>query len=308
MNTSPRVTIGFVPRERFSLAATALEWIYKNTTIPFKLVLVDCAIPKKYREQMDAVLQDKSNFEYIEVDHYIYPNQAKNLILQKLDTDYVCMIENDCLAYPGWLKRMVDTADEFPAKAITPMLLEGPPGSGKFHHDPGIGEIKTWEEDGKTVRRFQPNKNVQDYTNFKEPIVVPAMETHIGFFHSSVFETIPDFYDEKLTTREPINVTLALHNSGIPIVLEPRAKVNFVPPPPVYKDELPFYRMMWDMKTAVETNEYLVKKWNLRDMPMSTNFVRGQYFRTSWLKWNLYQPIAKWPHLKAKVKQLVGKK
>ena len=39
--TYPRITIGFLPRERFVLAAESLTSLYEHTTVPFELVVVD---------------------------------------------------------------------------------------------------------------------------------------------------------------------------------------------------------------------------------------------------------------------------
>ncbi len=59
------VTIGVVPRERFSLAAESLQRIFDCTDLPFNLIVVDCNIPARYRQQMDEVLNGRSNVKVI---------------------------------------------------------------------------------------------------------------------------------------------------------------------------------------------------------------------------------------------------
>ena len=44
MTSAPSVTIGVVPRERFSLAAEAIERIVEHTSVPYRLVVVDTTI------------------------------------------------------------------------------------------------------------------------------------------------------------------------------------------------------------------------------------------------------------------------
>ena len=59
------ITIGFFPRERFSLAAESLQRIFDYTCIPFNLIVVDCNTPKVYWQQMEQVLRGRSNVNVI---------------------------------------------------------------------------------------------------------------------------------------------------------------------------------------------------------------------------------------------------
>ena len=77
----PSLTMGFVPRERFSLAAKSLESILEHTPKPFRLIVVDCNIPAVYRREMDAVLSRFDDVQVIRRDHYLRPNQSKNLVI-----------------------------------------------------------------------------------------------------------------------------------------------------------------------------------------------------------------------------------
>ncbi len=79
-----KVTIGLIPRERFSLASEAIQTIYEHTTIPFDLVIVDCNIPEKYLAQINHVLLGRRNFQIIHSDHYLLPGQSRNLVLSLL--------------------------------------------------------------------------------------------------------------------------------------------------------------------------------------------------------------------------------
>ena len=61
-STEPIVTIAFIPRERFSRAADALRQLIENTAeVPFKLIIVDCKTPERYRRDVEAVVRGREN-------------------------------------------------------------------------------------------------------------------------------------------------------------------------------------------------------------------------------------------------------
>jgi len=55
------VTLVVVPRERFSLAPRALETLYENTAVPFRLVYVDAGSPAKVQPPLGgSIARDRS--------------------------------------------------------------------------------------------------------------------------------------------------------------------------------------------------------------------------------------------------------
>ena len=61
----PTVTIGFFPREQFSLAAESLQRIFDYTHIPFNLIVINCNTPEVYWKQIEQVLAGRSNVKVI---------------------------------------------------------------------------------------------------------------------------------------------------------------------------------------------------------------------------------------------------
>jgi len=105
------VTLIIVPRERFSYTQKSLENIYQNTNLPFKLIYVDVNSPSQTKRYLKVQAEQK-NFHLIRVNRFITPNQARNLALASVDTQYVVFIDNDVLVKPGWLEALVKCADE----------------------------------------------------------------------------------------------------------------------------------------------------------------------------------------------------
>jgi hypothetical protein len=100
------------------------------------------------------------------------------------------------------------------------------------------------------------------------------VEEHVLLFRRSVFDRIGPF-DEELNTLDDVDLGFALHHAGVTSVLEPRAVVNFVPPTsPPEPDELPYYRMRWDLDRAAASRKRIKQRWSSVDTPGDLEFVR----------------------------------
>jgi hypothetical protein len=274
--TVPTVTIGFVPRERFSLAAESLQRIFDYTHIPFNLIVVDCNIPKVYWQQMEQVLQGRDNVKIIHRDHYLLPNQSKNLVIQEAQDEYLCLIENDNLVQDRWLSQLIAACEEYPADVAVPLLMEGPLGAGKVHFDDLLGQVRTvhttdgvkWEIQPRTDRKEQER-------GCSERRAVQFMEQHCLLFRRSVFDRIGP-YDEELNTRDEIDLSLALYKAGVRVVFEPKCEIHYIPPYPPRPDETDYFFMKWDLERAAKSRNHIQKKWNLVHVPGDMEFVKDR--------------------------------
>ena len=138
--TQPIVTLIVVPRERFSYARTSLESLYEQTQIPFKLVYVDGNSPKSLKSYLTEQAQLKG-FKLLRTEHYLYPNQARNLGLQQVDTKYLVFVDNDVVVYPGWLKALVECAEETNAAVVGPLMCQHEPIHQEIHFAGGESHI-----------------------------------------------------------------------------------------------------------------------------------------------------------------------
>ena len=266
---NPSITIGFLPRERFLLAAESLASLYAHTTLPFELVVVDAATPKRYLDEMQAVLDGHDDWSMISVDRPLLPAESKNLILREARTDYVCLLENDNLFNDGWLEALLDACERGPADVAAPLIREGRGADG--HFDRHLGSVvPSTERPG--LWEVTPLTRPREATAHTER--VEFVEQHCLLFRRSVFDRI-GAYDEELNTRDEVDLSMALRAADARVVLEPRAVVNYVPPTsPPEADELPFYRNRWDLDRAIISRERIRERWSLVDTPGDLEFVR----------------------------------
>ena len=126
------VTVVVVPRERFSGTQQSLESIYAHTRRPFDLVYVDGGSPPEIQAYLKKASEDH-HFTLIRTDYILSPNEARNLGVGKVDTDYVVFIDNDVTVSTGWLAALTKCADETGSWVAGPLYLIGPPGTDVVH-------------------------------------------------------------------------------------------------------------------------------------------------------------------------------
>ncbi|MEO1509545.1 MAG: glycosyltransferase family A protein, partial [Cyanobacteria bacterium J06633_23] len=107
----PAITVVVVPRERFSYTQQSLESIYQYTNLPFELVYVDGGSPKSVQRYLSKAAAERG-FTLLRTEHFLAPNQARNLGLSQVKTDYVLFIDNDVHVSYGWLERLWQCAQE----------------------------------------------------------------------------------------------------------------------------------------------------------------------------------------------------
>jgi hypothetical protein len=271
----PGVTIGFVPRDRFCKAGEALERLFAVTPEPFNLVIVDCNIPQVFRSQMEKVLDGRPNVRTILTDHYVLTNQAHNLIIRESDSEFLCLMENDILPEEGWLSRLIEACDEHPADVAVPLIIERQGEFEKIHFDDRLGYVEEVETDDGTKYRIASRSGDKSEEVKAGRHRVGMIEVHCVLFRRRVFEQI-GLFDESMSARAEVDLSLALHNSNVALVFEPMSRVIYSPPPPIYPEERDYYLFKWDVDRAARNHDVLKQRWNLVDLPSSVDFVRAR--------------------------------
>jgi hypothetical protein len=305
MATTPRVTIGIIPRERFSLAAQAIRRIVEHTSVPYRLLVVDCNTPEPYRGEIERALPTDVPVEVLRFDRYLQPNESRNHVVAAAGTGndgeagnhgsrryehstgnatpsdqaFLCLIDNDVLVEPGWLEPLLAACEQESAGVVRPAVFK----LGKRHFDCRLGPVTTAL--GTPGHRLR----IEDRTLASEFDAAPGrrrvewLEMHCLLFRARVFPSIGPF-DEALNTREHVDLSLTLRAKGVPIVFEPASRVHFVPPPPVHRDERAFFYFRWDPDKAVASNARVRTKWELASYRSNIDWVLARHARVGRLR------------------------
>jgi len=238
------VTIAVVPRERFSHTAATLESIYEHTPQPFRLVYVDGGSPSRVARYLRKQASVRG-FTLLRTDHYLSPNEGRNLAIKNITTKYVVFVDNDAQVSPGWLEPLIECAEETGAWIVGPLLMVGKPGEEVIHHGGGAARID--EVDGR--RRFFEEHYLSDM-RLEEvgPLSrVPrgVLEFHCMLINMESFEQLGFLDEQLLTMYEHIDFCMAVESAGKKVYLEPGSIVTYIPMLRPELSDLPYYFLRW---------------------------------------------------------------
>lgn len=280
--THPQVTIIVVPRERFSCTYESLESIYEYTEIPFKLVYVDGNSPPKVRHYLEEQAQAR-NFQIVRTNHYLYPNQARNLGLAQVNTKYVVFIDNDVIVTPGWLTHLIKCAEETGATVVGPLMCQNEPLHETVHF--AGGESHIWVD--KTGRRrlrermYKQGQKVTDVYPQLQRTQTELAEFHCVLVRRSIFEQV-GFLDEAiLNTKEHLDFCMLVAQNGGTVYFEPACIVTYVPGPPLEWTDLHFYMLRWSNAWLLASLQRLREKWNLAE----DGYFQAKYKNMGWRRY-----------------------
>jgi GT2 family glycosyltransferase len=294
--TIPNVTIVVVPRERFSYAPQSLESIYQYTDYPFKLVYVDGGSPPKVWRYLEEQSRLKG-FELIRTNYYLSPNLARNIGLSRVETEYVVFVDNDVIVSPGWLRNLVQCADETNAVVVGPLTCISLPLHAKVHCAGGVAHIEeTTNKDGQIRRRIREKQlfaerkltDVRDRLRCEQ---TELAEFHCMLVRTKVFEQVGLLDEGLLSTREHIDFCMMVSQVGGMIYFEPSSVITYVPGPPMQVSDIPYYMLRWSDAWELDSLCYLQQKWNLSD---NSAFFKMRRNRLGWRRhiW-IIQPIVR---------------
>jgi len=278
-----QLTIGFVARERFSAAARSLESIFENTRVPFKLLVVDAGTPKRYAAQIERVLRGRPNVELLRSKDVLLNNAAKNLVMRNADSDYVAIVENDNLVSDHCFQHLMDAADQLTADVVVPRIFDGQRWPGVPHFDVRFGFIHDAKDDaGKPAIRLSRDRDRKKLKQDSPAAVIQGFECHLCLFRRATFDKAK-LFDESLSMRREVDESIAVFRAGLRAAVAPKAKILYLPPTFIERDERAFFRRTWDIQRAHQSHARIREKWNILEMPDSFKFLKRHRRRETYM-------------------------
>lgn len=262
--TVPKVTLVVSPRERFSYSQTSLESIYAHTSMPFHLVYVDGNSPKPVAEYLAAQAAEKG-FELVRVDHFLTPNQARNVGLARVKTPYVVFVDNDVVMSPGWLEALVGCADETDAAIVGPLTCQDEPAHQTIHFANGEARIIVDVKGRRRLREkmCRQGQQVAQVAHKLHRTPAELVEFHCMLVRTSLFEQLGPLDEGFLNTKEHVDLCLGAAQAGGKIYFEPTSVVTYVPGISWSWADLHLYMLRWSDAWERESLMHLRQKWDL---------------------------------------------
>jgi GT2 family glycosyltransferase len=262
--TEPIVTLIVVPRERFSCTQESLESIYQHTELPFKLIYVDGNSPRKVRRYLEAKAQEK-NFKLIRTDYYLSPNHARNIGLSHVDTKYLVFLDNDVVFSPGWLRALVNCAEETGATVVSPLMCEKKPVHQRVHFAGGESHVVVDVKGRRHLREkmYKQGQNAVQLRPQLQRTQTELSEFHCTLVRTEIFEQIGYLDEAMLNTKEHLDFCMNVTNVGGTVYFEPDSLVTYVPGPPLELSDLHFYMLRWSDAWTLGSLQRIREKWDL---------------------------------------------
>ncbi len=283
--TTPRVTIVVTPRERFGVAARALQSIYDSTQAPFDLIYVSSAAPRGLRALIDAEAA-RRGFRHIAKPHAITPNDARNLGAAAARTDYIVFIDNDVICAEGWLEALIACADETHADIVTPLTCQGEPVHQIVHQAGGrfTEDLASFFATPRGERRMIDEMPLQG-TRVSDHVFVrgetQCCEFHCVLVRRSTLEAIGGLDPHMLATKEHIDLCISVLERGGKVMFEPASVVTYLFPnrnQPLTLADWPYFLVRWSPQWQRRSIKRLQRKWGLAQ----EGYVAERSGRLSW--------------------------
>ena len=266
----PEVTIVVVPRERFSHTRESLESIYQETDYPFELVYVDGGSPQHIKRYLEEQAREKQ-FKLIRTEHYLSPNLARNIGLREVKSKYVVFYDNDVVATPGWLKKLVQCAEETDAAVVGPLIYIGEPEQEIIHNAGGEWKFIQKGQEQETTRHAFQNIEFEDIhiskirDRLKPRVQCSFVEFHCVLVRTEIFERIGPLDQKLLSTREHIDLCLMATQAGGTVYCERESIVTYVTGPKFDWWDITYYMLRWSDAWDLASLNRFREKWNLED-------------------------------------------
>lgn len=262
--TGPRTTICIVPRERFSVAVSSLTRLVAELEPPFRIVYVDGGSPPPVRDVL-AELAVAHDFTLLRTDHYLAPNEARNLAFRRVRTEFVAFLDNDAFLTPGWLPALEAAADQHGAVVVAPVygLSHGDLAKTGVHLAGAENHIVV--ENGRRFHHMRHDHEGADPAVLRpqlQPMQTEQAEFHCFFVRSDAVRAIGGFDEDLLSLNEHLDASMRIREQGGEIWLEPAVMATYYVPRLALSDQS-YYLLRWSRKWNVASVKRFHAVWDI---------------------------------------------
>ncbi|MEO0948446.1 MAG: glycosyltransferase, partial [Cyanobacteria bacterium J06641_5] len=222
----------------------------------------------------------ENGFQILRTDRYLTPNNARNLGLSYVDTEYLVFCDNDVIVSPGWLTALMACAEETDASIVGPLMCEKEPIHTRIHFAGGESHIVTDIYGKRHLREkmYKQGKQVADLRPTLKRSPTELAEFHCVLVRREIMDRIGGQLDEAiLNTKEHLDFCMTVTQAGGTIYFEPDALVTYVPGSALAWSDLHYYMLRWSNAWKLESLQRLRQKWDLAE---------DGYFKTKYKKLN----------------------
>ena len=261
----PGVAIILTQRDRFSPTPRCLASLQADRSIAYRLLIVDSGSPRTTRDFLaDFAARNKHAF-LLRAPEFLRANSARKLALPNVGgAKYICLLDNDVIVEQGWLKALVQCAEDENADVVAPLVMESNIVLSKRQiHVAGLEVMLNLTEPTPSMRVSHFLHHAEEPRTPLRRMEVTGVEFHCVLVRASLLELVE--LDEAFDVLEShVDFCLAAQAKGARIFVEPSARVTFLNPAmddTFREEDLSFFRFKWDAAYVQRTLQYEARKW-----------------------------------------------
>jgi GT2 family glycosyltransferase len=271
------VTVVMTIRETFSTSVTALTSILENTSNEVEIVFIASGFPEYTMADLRKIAGGR-NVNFIEIDQFLTPTQARNIALTYVKTKYVAFVDNDVIVQEKWLDHLVECAAEENATLVVPLIFERFPPWRYIHVAGGEGKIIQTPEGHRVCHQLP---HFMHHDSEKTPVEFERSESTLVEFHTLLgevefFKEIGGMDEEIRCMYEEWDVCIQAIKRNKKIFFEPKSKIAYLPPRNVNEDDIRYFNLRWSEHWLNESVQRMIDKYDLT--PGMGNLKAGRTF------------------------------
>ena len=256
-----KITVVITPRDRYSGVIECIENLYKVTTQPFYLKVLDLAYPTEIKNKLKALIATKDNAELIEMG-LVIPMEAMRNIRDKIATPYVMFLDNDSNVTEGWAEPLLEVAEKEQAAIVNPLTLEkeGVDKGADLRNHLYTNEIRIVDVEGKDY--LIEDKHYRRALPEDIPQEVRASE--MFELHGVLFETkfLNDIEIPDMVIREHIDIGMQAKKMGRKILTQPKSVIIFDNlGTRMELNDMKFFFYRWGRNLTWKSSRLFEKRW-----------------------------------------------
>lgn len=260
---SDLVTIAVAPRERHYSIIPSLLSLFATIPPNIRVIVAQGDIPDDLRMSLYE-LKKLRNFELIETEFPLYPQEARNLCIESCSSEFVVITDNDIEYEEGWLEAIVQNAITHNSDVVAPLIFIGPPRSTTIHHAGGNIRVFKNNEGLLATREIHrlSHRNIADVDVNALSVSNHTVEFHCFLVRSS-YVARTGLFDERLTTQEQIHYGFLARNLGAKVTFEAGARVTYAAKNAFTPKDLEYLSFRWSDAQASESMQAIMKAWGI---------------------------------------------
>lgn len=255
-----RVTVVITQRESFSRSIESLSSVLGHSTVPYDLVYIDGGSPEPVQAQLRQY-SEQHGFHLIRREHFLGPNEAKQLAYPHITGEYAAFLDNDVLVSPGWLEALLGCAEATNATVVAPLYLERIGAIERLHMLGGACRVVEAARGKRLVVTHSDRKAI--LTENPDRRRTEHVEMHGLLIRTSCLRSMDPFDPEIPSIPENVDFSLQILGRGGTMYIEPRARLTILLPESVDAMDRALYLTRWSDDWTERGMAHFCRKWQL---------------------------------------------